>query len=56
MNLEVMGKIESLALRVPTFELIKHLIVGGNVLTYLPSKGNMRVKPPLKHNHTSLHI
>jgi len=28
---EVMGKIESLAIRVPIFEAIKHLIVGGNV-------------------------
>jgi len=40
---EVMGKIESLALRVPTFELIKHLIVGGNALAHVPKQGNMRV-------------
>ena len=30
-------------LRVPTFELIKHLIVGGNVLAHIPKQGNMRV-------------
>jgi len=39
----VMSKIESLALRVPVFEAIKHLIVGGNVLCYLPKDGTMRV-------------
>ena len=40
---EVHNKIEQLALRVSVFEALKHLIVGGNVLTYLPKKGNMRV-------------
>ena len=42
---EVSTKIETLALRVSVFEALKHLIVGGNVLTYLPKKGNMRVFP-----------
>ena len=42
---EVMGKIESLAIRVPTFEAIKHLIVGGNVLCHIPKVGSMRVFP-----------
>ena len=42
---EVSGKIEQLALRVSVFEALKHLIVGGNVLTYLPKKGSMRVFP-----------
>ena len=42
---EVSGKIEQLALRVSVFEALKHLIVGGNVLTYLPKKGTMRVFP-----------
>ena len=42
---DVMGKIESLAIRVPIFEAIKHLIVGGNVLCHLPKKGSMRVFP-----------
>jgi hypothetical protein len=40
---EIHNKIEQLALRVSVFEALKHLIVGGNVLTYLPKKGNMRV-------------
>jgi hypothetical protein len=40
---EVSNKIEQLALRVSVFEALKHLIVAGNVLTYLPKKGNMRV-------------
>ena len=42
---EVSNKIEQLALRVSVFEALKHLIVGGNVLTYLPKKGSMRVFP-----------
>mgnify|MGYP003135265885 FL=1 len=42
---EVSSKIEQLALRVSVFEALKHLIVGGNVLTYLPKKGSMRVYP-----------
>jgi len=42
---EVSAKIEQLALRVSVFEALKHLIVAGNVLTYLPKKGTMRVYP-----------
>jgi hypothetical protein len=42
---DVMGKIESLAIRVPIFEAIKHLIVGGNVLCHMPKEGSMRVFP-----------
>ena len=42
---EVSNKIEQLALRVSVFEALKHLIVSGNVLTYLPKKGSMRVFP-----------
>lgn len=42
---EVTSKIEQLALRVSVFEALKHLIVAGNVLTYLPKKGTMRVYP-----------
>ena len=40
---DVMAKIEALAIRVPAFEAIKHLIVGGNVLCYIPKEGRMRV-------------
>tara|TARA_R100001463_G_scaffold18253_3_gene45809 strand:- start:11091 stop:12665 length:1575 start_codon:yes stop_codon:yes gene_type:complete len=42
---EVMSKIEALALRVPIFEAIKQLIVGGNVLCHIPKQGTMRVFP-----------
>tara|TARA_B100000683_G_scaffold73922_1_gene72587 strand:- start:2580 stop:4172 length:1593 start_codon:yes stop_codon:yes gene_type:complete len=42
---EVQNKIEELALRTSVFEAIKHLIVGGNVLTYLPKNGHMKVFP-----------
>ena len=42
---EVSKKIEELALRVSVFEALKHLIVAGNVLTYLPKDGTMRVFP-----------
>lgn len=42
---EIQKKIEQLALRVSVFEALKHLIVGGNVLCYLPKNGNMRVYP-----------
>ena len=38
-----MGEIESSAYRVPVFEALKHLIVTGNCLLYLPEKGGMRV-------------
>lgn len=39
----VMNEIEGNALRVGIFEGIKHLLVGGNVLLYLPPEGGMRV-------------
>lgn len=42
---EVAQNIETLSLRVPTFEAIKNLIVTGNTLIHLPKKGNMRVFP-----------
>ncbi len=41
----VTQKIEELAIRVSVFEALKHLIIGGNVLCYMPKKGNMRVYP-----------
>jgi len=42
---EIAHKIEELAIRVPVFEALKHLVVSGNVLTHLPKKGAMRVFP-----------
>ena len=41
----VMDSIESNNDRVAVYEALKHLIVSGNVLTYLPKKGSMRVFP-----------
>lgn len=41
----VMGEIEASSIRVSGFEALKHLIVGGNVLLYLPPEGGMRVFP-----------
>jgi hypothetical protein len=38
----VMNEVESSHMRVPTFEALKHLIVAGNVLLYLPTDGGMR--------------
>ena len=38
-----MHEIESDAMRVPIYEALKHLIVGGNALLHLPNKGVMRV-------------
>jgi hypothetical protein len=38
-----MQEVETLALRVPVFEAIKHLIVTGNCLLYMPEEGGMRV-------------
>jgi len=35
--------IESKAIRVPTFEALKQLIVSGNALVYMPPKGGMKV-------------
>jgi hypothetical protein len=39
----VAQEIEVRALRVPISEALKHLLVAGNVLLYLPEKGQMRV-------------
>ncbi|MAK30451.1 portal protein [Acinetobacter sp.] len=36
-----LAEIESEAMRVPIFEALKHLIVGGNALLHLPTKGGM---------------
>ena len=36
-------EIEAEAMRVPIYEALKHLIVGGNALLHLPNKGVMRV-------------
>ena len=38
-----MGEIEAKAIRVPVFEALKHLIVTGNALVYMPKEGGMRV-------------
>ena len=38
-----MNQIETEAYRVPVFEALKHLIVTGNCLLYLPEEGGMRV-------------
>src|SRR5210317_2061032 len=40
-----LAKIERLAIRVPVFEALKHLIVTGNTLVYMPKKTTMRVFP-----------
>lgn len=37
-----MSEVEALALRVPSFEILKHLIVGGNGLLYMPKKGDVK--------------
>ncbi len=39
----VMSEIESSSVRIATFEALKHLLVAGNVLLYLPEQGGMRV-------------
>ena len=41
-----MSEIESKAIRVPTFEALKLLIVTGNALVYLPKEGGMKVFRP----------
>lgn len=41
----VMTEIENSGMRSPIFESLKHLIVGGNVLLYLPPEGGARVFP-----------
>jgi hypothetical protein len=38
-----LSEIEGSAIRVPVFEALKQLIVAGNALVYMPSKGGMRV-------------
>tara|TARA_Y100000401_G_C8325909_1_gene228254 strand:- start:6514 stop:8070 length:1557 start_codon:yes stop_codon:yes gene_type:complete len=42
---EVMGTIESEAMRVPVFEALKHLLIAGNVLLHIPKKEKMKVYP-----------
>ena len=42
---EVMSEIEQLAIRVPVFEALKHLVITGNTLVYMPRKNTMRVFP-----------
>lgn len=39
----VLDKLENMAARVQVFEAIKHLIVGGNVLLYIPPNNKIRV-------------
>lgn len=39
----VQSEVEAGAIRVSAFEALKHLVVGGNVLCYLPDTGGMRV-------------
>jgi hypothetical protein len=41
----VQSEVESGAIRVSAFEALKHLVVAGNVLCYLPDEGGMRVFP-----------
>lgn len=43
MERAVQNKIETEAIRVSTFEGLKHLLVAGNALLYMPQKGGMRV-------------
>lgn len=39
----VMQEVELIGLRVPMFEALKHLVVAGNVLTFLPDTGGLRI-------------
>jgi len=41
----VQSEIEAGAVRVSAFEAMKHLLVGGNALLYMPDEGGMRVFP-----------
>ena len=43
MERSVQRKIETEAIRVSTFEALKHMLVAGNALAYLPQEGGMRV-------------
>ncbi|NDB34828.1 MAG: phage tail protein [Flavobacteriia bacterium] len=43
MERAVMTEIENSAVRVATFEALRHLLVAGNCLLYLPASGGMRV-------------
>lgn len=43
MERSVQRKIETEAIRVSTFESLKHMLVAGNALLYMPQKGGMRV-------------
>lgn len=45
----VQSEIEAGALRVSTFEAMKHLLIGGNALIYLPDEGGMKVFPLEKY-------
>lgn len=45
MERAVQSEIEANAYRVSGFEAIKHLLVSGNILLYLPKEGGMRVFP-----------
>lgn len=41
----VMGEIEGTAIRTPSFSALRHLLVGGNVMLFLPQNGGMRLFP-----------
>jgi hypothetical protein len=43
MERAMVTEIETTAVRPPMFEALKHLIVGGNILVYLPPKGGLKV-------------
>ena len=43
MERSVQRKIETEAIRVSTFEALKHMLVAGNALLYMPQEGGMRV-------------
>lgn len=45
----VQSEIEAGAIRVSGFEAMKHLLIGGNALLYLPDSGGMRVFPLEKY-------
>jgi hypothetical protein len=45
----VQSEIEAGAVRVSGFEAMKHLLIGGNALLYLPDSGGMRVFPLEKY-------